>query len=281
MSKKLLIWSTRRVRRFIRSATAVEFPLGRLRLSNACLFERPCRLTGDVDFKSAISFGAFSSVDGVAQTGVIRNVSVGRYVSIGRHVEIGLTDHPTTWLSSTARQYNAHYLGWERCTGKSVATRGHEISRPVFIGNDVWIGDRAIVMGGVKIGDGAVVAAGAVVTKDVPPYAIVGGVPARVIKFRFDDATIRALQDLAWWRYDIADFGAADWANVPAAMPSIRECMAACTPYLSGWIGVEELRPYCLWTLFHFEVGRFAIRIKMFGFWFVHIIKRKGCNGVH
>lgn len=281
MSKKLLIWSTRRVRRFIRSATGVEFPLGRLRLSNACLFERPCRLTGDIDFKSAISFGAFSSVDGVAQTGVLRNVSVGRYTSIGRHVEIGLTDHPTTWLSTTARQYNAHYLGWERWTGKSVTTRGHEISRPVFIGNDVWIGDHAIVMGGVKIGDGAVVAAGAVVTKDVPPYAIVGGVPARVIKFRFSDATICALQDLAWWRYDIANFGAVDWANILVAMPSIGECMAACTPYLPGWIGVEELRPYCLWRLFHFEVGRFAIRIKMFGFWVVHIMKREGCNGVH
>lgn len=281
MSNKLLIWSTRRVRRFIRSATGVEFPLGRLRLSNACSFERPCRQTGDVDFKSAISFGAFSSVDGVAWTGVLRNVSVGRYTSIGRHVEIGLTDHPTTWLSTTARQYNAHYLGWERWTGKSVATRGHEISRPVFIGNDVWIGDHAIVMGGVKIGDGAVVAAGAVVTKDVPPYAIVGGVPARVIKFRFDDATISALQELAWWRYDLADFGALDWANVPAAMRAVKERMESCEPYAPKWIGVDELRPYRLWHLFHFEISRFAIRIKMFGFWIVHMVKGGEHNAIH
>lgn len=281
MSKRLLVWSTRRVRQLIRSATGVELPLGRLRISDECSFERPCRLTGDIDFKSAVSFGAFSSVDGVAQTGILRNVSVGRYVSIGRHVEIGLTDHPTTWLSTTARQYNAQYLGWERWTEKPVAVRPHRISRPVSIGNDVWIGDRAIVMGGVNVGDGAVIAAGAVVTKDVPPYAIVGGVPARIIRFRFDDATVRALRELEWWRYDIADFGSIDWADVPAAMSSIRARTADCAPYFPGRIGVEELRPYSLWRLFHFEVGRSAIRIKLFGFWIVHIIRGGRRNGVH
>lgn len=272
--KKILIWSTRRIRRLIQNATGIEFPLGRLRISDSCSLERPCRLTGDIDFKSKVSVGAFSSVDGMKATGVLRNVSIGRYTSIGRHVEIGLTDHPTTWLSTTARLYNAHYLGWEKWTGKTVATQAHEISRPVTIGNDVWIGDHAIIMGGVNIGDGAVVAAGAVVTKDVPPYAIVGGVPARIIKFRFDDSTIRELLDLAWWHYDIADFGTVNWANVRAAVSSVREQIAdgRCKPYVPGKVGVEELMPYCFWKLFHFEVGRHAIRIKLFGFWIVHII---------
>jgi acetyltransferase-like isoleucine patch superfamily enzyme len=67
------------------------------------------------------------------------------------------------------------------------------------IGNDVWIGDKVIVIGGITIGDGAVVGAGAVVTHDVPPYAIVAGVPAKVIKYRFDDEKIRKLLDLKWW----------------------------------------------------------------------------------
>ena len=67
------------------------------------------------------------------------------------------------------------------------------------IGNDVWIGKRAIIKAGVKIGDGAVVGAGAVVTKDVPPYAIVAGVPAKIIKYRFDEDTIAQLLKTKWW----------------------------------------------------------------------------------
>jgi virginiamycin A acetyltransferase len=69
----------------------------------------------------------------------------------------------------------------------------------ILVGNDVWIGDNVIMLGGVRIGDDAVVAAGAVVTKDVPPYAVVGGNPAKVIKYRFDKETIESLKRIAWW----------------------------------------------------------------------------------
>jgi hypothetical protein len=71
----------------------------------------------------------------------------------------------------------------------------------ITIGSDVWLGTRAVVMSGVTVQHGAVVAAGAVVTRDVPPYAIVGGVPARVIRYRFDERTIRALLAIAWWEW--------------------------------------------------------------------------------
>ena len=72
----------------------------------------------------------------------------------------------------------------------------------IEIGNDVWIGSRATILEGVNIGDGVVVAAGAVVTKDVPPYAIVGGVPARIIRYRFDEETIQNLLKMKWWEKD-------------------------------------------------------------------------------
>ena len=274
MAGNLFIWSTKRVRRLIREATGVELPMGRLRISRECSFEGPCRLTGDIDFKSPVSFGAFSSIDGVRETGVVRNVSIGRYTSIGRHVEIGLTDHPTTWLSTTARQYNPHYLGWEKLTGKTVATCPHEISKPVAIGNDVWIGDHATIMGGVAVGDGAVVAACAVVTKDVPPYAIVGGVPARVIKFRFDAETISDISQLEWWRHDIADFGIVDWANASSAVANLKGRIKSIPPYAPKRVNCAVLAPYGFWRLFHFEVKRHTIRIKLFGVWIVHIIRR-------
>ena len=76
----------------------------------------------------------------------------------------------------------------------------------VNIGNDCWIGQHVFIVGGVTIGDGAVVYAGAVVTKDVPPYAIVGGVPARIIRYRYDQETIDWLLRIKWWEHDIEWF---------------------------------------------------------------------------
>lgn len=74
----------------------------------------------------------------------------------------------------------------------------------IIIGNDVWIGYEAVIMAGVTIGDGAIIGTRAVVTKDVPPYTIVGGVPAKMIRKRFDDATIERLENLRWWDWDAA-----------------------------------------------------------------------------
>ena len=73
--------------------------------------------------------------------------------------------------------------------------------KKTIIGNDVWIGQRVVVKSGCRIGDGAVVGAGAVVTKDVPPYAIVGGVPAKVIRMRFSEDIIERLKEIKWWDY--------------------------------------------------------------------------------
>ena len=74
---------------------------------------------------------------------------------------------------------------------------------PVIIGNDVWIGTRAIILSNVRIGDGAVIGAGSVVTRDVPPYAIVAGAPARLLRYRFDEDKIKKLLEIAWWNWDL------------------------------------------------------------------------------
>jgi virginiamycin A acetyltransferase len=72
------------------------------------------------------------------------------------------------------------------------------------IGNDVWIGFGAVLLGGISVGDGAIIGAGAMVVDDVPPYAVVGGVPARVIKYRFEEEERKKLKEIAWWNWDSA-----------------------------------------------------------------------------
>lgn len=123
------------------------------------------------------------------------NTTIGKFCSIAEYVMIGLGKHPTDFLSSSPYFYDRQ-CGW-------VNEQKYENVIPCTIGNDVWIGCGAFIKDGVKIGDGAIVGAGAIVTKDVPPYAIVGGVPAKIIKYRFDENTISELLELQWWDLNI------------------------------------------------------------------------------
>lgn len=121
-------------------------------------------------------------------------LTIGNYTSIADEVVILLGgDHRIDWATT----YPLHlcYPEWSELKGHP-ATKGD-----VVIGNDVWIGREALILSGVTIGDGAVVGARAVVTKDVMPYSVVVGNPARHIKFRFDQETIAVLQRIAWWHW--------------------------------------------------------------------------------
>ncbi|WP_052512812.1 CatB-related O-acetyltransferase [Paracoccus sanguinis] len=130
---------------------------------------------------------------------------IGRYCSIAENVRVMGDNHPHDWVSTSPRFYVAK--GRARCRMPEpqaplrFAGRG---SAPVTIGHDVWIGQDVLMKGGIHVGDGAVIAAGAVVTRDVPPYAIVGGVPARVIRPRLDPEVSRRLAALAWWEAEPA-----------------------------------------------------------------------------
>lgn len=150
---------------------------------------------------SKIGYGSYININSS-----LSFVKMGRYCSIADNVYVSIGNHPINHVSThPAFYYNTEtQIGWTYHKGEPLFKEIYkypdgEDFYQVIIGNDVWIGSHALLMGGIKIGDGAVIAAGSVVTKDVEPYSIVGGVPAKLIKKRFTEEQITTLQSIKWW----------------------------------------------------------------------------------
>lgn len=143
--------------------------------------------------------------------------TIGRYCSFGQEVLMGAGPHPTDWLSTSPFFYRKKMFGGTEFTEDFFAAQMMEYSgvhKPGIVGNDVWIGSRAIVMAGVEIGHGAVIAAGAIVTRDVEPYTIVAGVPAKPVRKRFDEAVVARLLASEWWRVKPTLLKGLDYSDV-------------------------------------------------------------------
>ena len=147
----------------------------------------------DVEFLNS-KIGDYSYIN---SNTTINYTEIGIFCSIGSDVHFGLATHPTD-LISTHPTFYANNKVFETFSTKNYFKDFKEI----IIGNDIWIGSKSLIMGGITIGDGAIVAAGSVVTKDIQPYEIVGGIPAKHIKFRLDNNEIKNLEKIQWWDKD-------------------------------------------------------------------------------
>lgn len=174
---------------------------------------------------------------------------IGRFCSIAHGVTIGLSGHSTSFLSSsTLFKFNNNadlftpFLkernkNWEmHMKEKNLASWKKPLP---IIGNDVWIGYGSTILNGVTVGDGAVIAAGAVVTKDIEPYSIVGGVPAKIIKKRFNDNIISALLNIKWWNYGPDILTGLDISNVERCISKIEKRISKATPYITPKITIS------------------------------------------
>ena len=188
------------------------------RISEEATLVAPVRLYGVVVVDKTSSIGKYTYIG----TGTyVQHTHIGNYCSIARDIEIGAKAHPLTMLSSHSFQYNNNHFAnqpeYQITKVKQPRKRDHVTE----IGSDVWIGTKSVIRGGVTIGHGAVIGSSSVVTKDVRPYAIVAGAPAKEIRMRFDEETVSRLLESRWWELDPTDMNCVDFNDIDAALNEI------------------------------------------------------------
>ena len=207
------------------------------------LIEAPLHLFSDADIWGApCVIGAFTYLTARCR---FNTAAIGRYCSVGEGVQTGATRPPTDFVTTSPVAYldfvhfEQHFRDADPAWARALPVEDYDYRPATILGNDIWIGGDAWIKDGVTIGDGAVIGAKSVVTKDVPPYAIVAGSPATIIRYRFPDALIERMLAAQWWQYNILELGVA--ASDPGRfLDDLEQRIAAGTiePYFPGAISL-------------------------------------------
>ena len=161
---------------------------------------------------------------GMNESGFIGRAVVGAYCAFGARTAINAFNHPIDWLSTNEFQYQPASFDWvSEYRDIERLGRTPDMFQVAQIGNDVWSGHNVNVMAGVNIGDGAIIAAGAVVTKDVPAYAIVAGVPATIIRYRFNEKIIERLLAVKWWEMELSQLSGLPFRDIERCLDRLEE----------------------------------------------------------
>ncbi|SDY85830.1 CatB-related O-acetyltransferase [Nitrosomonas sp. Nm33] len=214
------------------------------------VFEPLCSIKW-MDIAHSLHLGAFS----YAVSGYYFGCRIGRYCSFGEEIQIGRHPHPMHWISTSPFFYQPcnNVLNQPLPEGVDLQPRNDFIkdtppvtARLTIIGNDVWIGHGAFILPGVTIGNGAVVAAMSVVTKDVPEYAVVAGSPAKVVRYRFPENQIEALLESKWWEFAPWQLKGARVDAVPAFLEQIQALRSSgMEVYMPSKINLRDLATTC------------------------------------
>jgi acetyltransferase-like isoleucine patch superfamily enzyme len=166
-----------------------------------------------------VTVGKYS---GMNEHTYIARATMGSFCAIGARTAVNPFNHPTDWLSIHEFQYHPNSYDWvDEYKSMGRLARTPDMFKSVTIGNDVWMGHNVNIMSGINVGDGSIIAAGAVVTKDVPPYAIVAGVPATVKRYRFEEKIVERLLRARWWDLELSQLSGLPFNDIERCLDAI------------------------------------------------------------
>jgi acetyltransferase-like isoleucine patch superfamily enzyme len=205
------------------------FPHGIIRLNAGARIIKstitgPLFLNKNSQLGPDVTVGKYS---GMNESCYIARATMGSYCAIGARTSINPFNHPVDWLSTNEFQYHPNSFDWvDEYNDFERLSRTPDMFQHSTIGNDVWTGHNVNVMAGVNIGDGAIIAAGSVVTKDVPSYAIVAGVPATIKRYRFPEKTIERLLRVKWWDLELSELSGLPFLDIDRCLDMIEAIKA-------------------------------------------------------